>query len=227
MLYKQLIRKHNLSGSDITITWNTDGVPVFKSSLYSIWPIQCMVNELPPHLRSSNILMTGLWFGKTKPCMNTFLTPFVEECRELERSGFVFKVERVPRKVFSLICSVDSPARAMVRNCKQFNGEYGCDWCEHPGECVLRENGPPTRYYPFRGDPVLRTARRQAKYAIKANETGEAVMVLKEFRSSKVSRLLIQFEALLLNTCIQSAKVLCVNYQTYGWTLKTMTMIFI
>lgn len=179
LLYKQLVQKHHFSGNDITLTWNTDGVPVFKSSTYSIWPIQCMVNELPPHLRSKNILMTGLWFGKTKPDMNTFLKPFVEECRELERTGFVHKVEGFTRNVFPLVCSADSPARAIVKNCKQFNGKYGCDWCEHPGECVERENGPPTRYYPFRGDPVLRTSRKQGQYAIQANETGEAVMGVK------------------------------------------------
>ena len=114
LLYKKLVQKHHLSGNDITLTWNTDGVPVFKSSLYSIWPIQCMVNELPPHLRSKNILMTGLWFGQTKPHMNTFLTPFVEECRELERTGFVRKIEGIQRKVFPLICSANSPARAIV-----------------------------------------------------------------------------------------------------------------
>ena len=178
-LYEELVRKHNLSGNDITLTWNTDGVPVFKSSKYSIWPIQCMVNELPPHLRSRNILVTGLWFGQSKPHMNTFLTPFVKECGELERTGFVSRIERLPQKVFSLLCSADTPACAIVRNCKQFNGEHGCDWCEHPGECVVRENGPPTRYYPVRGDPVLRTARQQGRYAIKANETGEAVMGVK------------------------------------------------
>ena len=48
MLYRQLIQHHHLSCNDISITWNADGVPIFKSSKYSIWPIQCMVNELPP-----------------------------------------------------------------------------------------------------------------------------------------------------------------------------------
>ena len=178
-LYQQLVRKQHLSENDITLTWNTDGVPVFKSSSYSIWPVQCMVNELPPHLRSKNILMTGLWFGQTKPHMNTFLKPFVDECRELEKTGFVYKFERIARKVFPLICSADSPARAIVRNCKQFNGKHGCDWCEHPGECVTKERGPPTRYYPVRNDPVLRTSKKQGQYAIKANDTGEPVKGVK------------------------------------------------
>ena len=176
-LYQQLVRKQHLSENDITLTWNTDGVPIFKSSLYSIWPVQCMMNELPQHLRSKNILMTGLWFGQTKPHMNTFLKPFVDECRELEKTGFVYKFERIARKVFPLICSADSPARAIVRNCKQFNGKHGCDWCEHP-ECVTKKRGPPTRYYPVRNDSVLRTLK-QCQNAIKANDTGEPVKGVK------------------------------------------------
>ena len=34
-----------------TVLWNTDGVPIFKSSGFSIWPIFLMINELPFHLR--------------------------------------------------------------------------------------------------------------------------------------------------------------------------------
>ena len=85
-LYQQLIRNNNLSKNDMTITWNTDGMSVFKSSKYSIWPIQCTVNELPPRIYFNNILLTGLLFGREKPNMNTFLTPFVQECTDLEEN---------------------------------------------------------------------------------------------------------------------------------------------
>ena len=111
-LYQDLIKSHGLSKNDISLTWNADGIPVFKSSQYSIWPVQCLINELPPHLRSSNILLTGLWFGKTKPKMNTFLEAFVNECKYLEVKGFCFGSESIKRRVFALICSSDSPARA-------------------------------------------------------------------------------------------------------------------
>ena len=98
-----------------------------NSSNFSIWPLQAFVNELPPHLQGKNILLLGLWFGQ-KPVMNTFLKPFVEECRKLKSIGFTFGNEVLPRKVFALLLSADSPARAIVRNVKQFNGQYGCDW---------------------------------------------------------------------------------------------------
>ena len=51
-LYKDLIRKHGFSPNDISITWNTDGAQVSKSSKFSIRPLQASVNELPAHLRA-------------------------------------------------------------------------------------------------------------------------------------------------------------------------------
>ena len=169
-LYKELIVKHGHNPNDVSLTWNTDGIPIFKSSNFSIWPLQAFVNELPPHLRGKNILLVGLWFGQ-KPVMNTFLKPFVEECRKLESSGFTFGNEVLPRKVFALLLSADSPARAIVRNAKQFNGQYGCDWCEFEGVPVPNSNRPPVRYYPFRTPVIMRTSENQAEYALEATAT--------------------------------------------------------
>ena len=166
-LYKELIVKHGLNPNDVSLTWNTDGIPIFNSSNFSIWPLQAFVNELPPHLRGKNILLLGLWFGQ-KPVMNTFLKPFVEECRKLESSGFTFGNEVLPRKVFALLLSADSPARAIVRNVKQFNGQYGC---EFEGVPVPKNNGPPVRYYPYRTPVVMRTSENQAEYALEATAT--------------------------------------------------------
>lgn len=30
-----------------SLTWNTDGIPIFHSSEYSVWPLEVMINELP------------------------------------------------------------------------------------------------------------------------------------------------------------------------------------
>ena len=35
-LYKQLITKQG--SNDMSLTWNTDGIPIFNSSNFSIWP---------------------------------------------------------------------------------------------------------------------------------------------------------------------------------------------
>ena len=88
-LYKELISIHGFTGNDLSLLWNTDGIPVFRSSNFSVWPLQASVNELPPHLRARNMLLMGLWFGK-KSRMNSFLKPFVSECRKLQEDGFFF-----------------------------------------------------------------------------------------------------------------------------------------
>lgn len=36
---------------NISLTMNTDGPSVFKSSNTSVWPVHFIINELPPHLR--------------------------------------------------------------------------------------------------------------------------------------------------------------------------------
>lgn len=72
-IYKRLSRKNGpLSRSyphNISFTLNTDGVPIFKSSKFAIWPVYLMINELPFKVRkqSENMLFCGLWFGESKP----------------------------------------------------------------------------------------------------------------------------------------------------------------
>ena len=177
-LYSKLVEIHNFSSNDLSLTWNTDGIPVFESSNYSIWPVQSAINELPPHLREKHILLHGLWFGTKKPAMNTFLKPFIEECKLLETVGLACESDGQPVKVYAHILSADSPARAIVKNCKQFNGKHGCDWCEFPGE-TINNGGPPTRYYPYRGPPKVRTAEKQVEYGLRAIQKGEDVKGVK------------------------------------------------
>ena len=51
----------------MSLSFSCDGVPVFESSNFSIWPLQGMLNELPPQKRKQNIFLIGLWFGSSKP----------------------------------------------------------------------------------------------------------------------------------------------------------------
>lgn len=49
--YQDLVNSGKIGPNDITCQWNCDGMPVFKSSNYSIWPIQIMINECTPSIR--------------------------------------------------------------------------------------------------------------------------------------------------------------------------------
>ncbi|XP_030231849.1 uncharacterized protein LOC115557858 isoform X3 [Gadus morhua] len=134
--YQKLCDSGVLGKDDLTLIWNCDGAPVFKSSKCSIWPIQCQIIELEPEMRKRHFLMSALWFGPTKPSMLTLLTPFVKEASLLETEGIDWQDRQGHShisKVFVLICSSDSVARPLLRNTKQFNGFYGCDFCLHRG----------------------------------------------------------------------------------------------
>ena len=62
-------KKHRRSLSvkaNVSLTLNTDGTDVFRSSSASMYPIWLTINELPL------FLLVGLWFSKVKPTMATF-----------------------------------------------------------------------------------------------------------------------------------------------------------
>ena len=120
----------------VTLTFNTDGAPVFVSSTYSIWPIQLVINETPLHVRSSKTIVFALWFGKNKPDMSVFLDTFVKEINELTESGISCTIRGEDRliKPYAVCCCVDTVARAPMQGIIQFNGKSGCNWCLHPGE---------------------------------------------------------------------------------------------
>ncbi|KAK3931660.1 NAD kinase [Frankliniella fusca] len=106
----------------------------FRSSACPEYPIQVCVNELHFKARRENIILCGLWYGDRKPNLNTFLTPFIEELNSLHNTGFrLNEHDQYITKVHTLLCTVDSVARAPLQNVKTFRGEHGCSFCLNPG----------------------------------------------------------------------------------------------
>ncbi|XP_073721364.1 uncharacterized protein [Misgurnus anguillicaudatus] len=153
-LYEQMCKDSNLKNDySFSLTFNSDGVPIFKSSTFSIWPLLCYINELPSKIRKNNIFLAGLWFGARKPTVSTFFGPFANQMKTLGSVGFEWclKGEIIKSYVYAIICSCDSVARAMLQNVKQFNGKFGCNWCLHPGERVEKGRGY-AQVYPYLED---------------------------------------------------------------------------
>ena len=90
-LYRKMMLPNGVlsSQNNISLTWNIDGLPVFRSSKFSLWPCYFIVNELPYQLRllKENIIIGGLWFGEEKPNMHVFLKPIIAELAVLEKDG--------------------------------------------------------------------------------------------------------------------------------------------
>lgn len=160
-LYKSLKEAGVIQLNDITLQISTDGVQVFRSSSVSMWPVQAMVNELPYRERRKNMMLCGLWYGKEKPDMNLFLSLLVEELISLHKVGITRNVvgeEEIRIRVHTIASPVDSVARPLLQNIKQYNGRFGCSFCLHEGIHVEVGRGM-TRVYP--GDiKELRTLRQ-------------------------------------------------------------------
>ena len=72
-----------------------------------------------------------------------------------------------------VVMSCDLPARALVLNMRQFNGQQGCHLCEDPGE-----NAPATpmlRWWPYRGNAVQRTKISLLKNSLEVAQRNEIV----------------------------------------------------
>ena len=182
-LYRSAVIKTFLeSGDNFTMTLNTDGVQVFNSSKYQIWPIMCAINEISSKLKSRFIVLHTLWFGLGKLRCDTFLRAFVEEARDLYINGFKWVdsngTSRLSRVIFTTAVA-DAPARALLLERMQFNADYGCDFCLHMGENVEKGLGH-VQVFPLRLPlPLLRTHESILEHANLAAQYGFPVMGIK------------------------------------------------
>ncbi len=131
----------------------SDGVPTFKSSKGSLWPVYLMVTSIPPHKRNrvDNLIVAALWYGHVKPPMNLLLQPILETISSIEKDGISHKEVVIRAKLMQAV--FDLPAKSSATCTKQFNGEYGCFYCVQKGEIYKR-----ARIYPPTTDCALRTS---------------------------------------------------------------------
>jgi len=70
----------------LSLQVNVDGLPVFKSSGYQLWPILVIVKES----RSKDPIIVGLYGGNKKPtCLSEYLKEFVTEMCHLQTNGII------------------------------------------------------------------------------------------------------------------------------------------
>ncbi|OXA39279.1 hypothetical protein Fcan01_25885 [Folsomia candida] len=129
-------KKLGLANFDITCCFNSDGISVFNSSRFSIWPILLSINELPYQLRRKHTLLIGLWFGDKKPNFDVFLQPFLDQSKDLATHGisWTFDGKSIKSNVYFPMVAADSPARCQLQGINQYNGEFSCPWCLIKGE---------------------------------------------------------------------------------------------
>lgn len=132
----------------LSLLFNADDVPLFKSSHFSFWPFQAVPNEILIKCRNLKPVTLVAWFGHDKPNMLYFLSPVVAKMNELSEIGLncTLNENNVNIKVFGVCCCVDSIARAPMQGLIQFNGYFGCSWCLNPGQRVFHKKGYAVKY---------------------------------------------------------------------------------
>ncbi|KAF4526479.1 hypothetical protein B566_EDAN013579, partial [Ephemera danica] len=160
-LYKK-IENYSQYPCNFSFMFYSDGVSLFKSSKYSVWPFFLIINELPYALRflPQNIIFAGLWFGRNKPHFNTFLLPLKNSLTRLKK-GVKILIKPLNKSI-TVKCILlhgigDGPAKAIMMNFNQFNGDYGCPKCLLKGRiCRFGEKGR-VHIYPYERGTPLRT----------------------------------------------------------------------
>ena len=72
---------------ELSLQLNIDGVPLFKSSSESFWPILGLLQQE----QNPGPFIIGLWIGHSKPKdSNAFLQKFIEEMSEIELNGISY-----------------------------------------------------------------------------------------------------------------------------------------
>lgn len=146
LLQCRLLRVSDDAWKDLTeleLQVNIDGLPLFKSSNISVWPILCAVSNIHP-MRPFTV---ALYCGSKKPSNLEFMHDFIAEMKQLMTVGFIMNGKHLSVKLNCVIC--DAPAKALVKGIIQFNGRYGCDMCvqkgKYDGRMLFLEGHAPRR----------------------------------------------------------------------------------
>ncbi|KAK3932572.1 PDZ domain-containing protein MAGIX [Frankliniella fusca] len=134
--YKEAEKQFSIGDTNLTLSWNSDGLQIFNSSLMSLWPFYFVINELPPNKRflTENLLIGGIWCGVTKPHPNFTLKNIWHDLKNLEK-GISINETSVNKVFVKLLCGTcDAPARAYFMNMKTFAGFFSCPFCLCRGE---------------------------------------------------------------------------------------------
>ena len=147
-LYQQLLDSRHGDNSSLlaSFLWSSDGVRIFRSSHIDMWPFYLSLNEIPAHLRfrHENLVLAGVWTGKSKPQFLTFLKPVFTQLEQLSSDhGVPINTCKGKRRMqcYVLGGTCDLPARAALLGMIQFNGASSCHKCYDVGETAPSGRG--------------------------------------------------------------------------------------
>ncbi|KAJ1518889.1 hypothetical protein ONE63_011502 [Megalurothrips usitatus] len=172
-IYQRFLNSGFLSNpNNLSFFMYFDGISLFKSSTFSIWPVYFTINELKYKLRTTKekTILAGLWFGETKPNPNHFLRPLRESLSHWENTGEVLNLPngqnvRVHAKLLGAVG--DLPAKALFMRFMQYNGAFSCSNCMERGTRFDVGNNT-IQVFPYSRNFELRTIEDTNDYAAQA-----------------------------------------------------------
>lgn len=107
------------------LNFNIDGIPLFRSSSISFWPILCSIHDI-----DMMPLVVAVYCGAKKPEINSYLLKFTNEMKCLR--SILFNGLEYSIIIRAFIC--DAPAKSFIKQVKQHGGYFACDKCHTKGK---------------------------------------------------------------------------------------------
>ena len=134
------------SGSNISLSFGIDGLPISKSTSLQFWPILCNFF----YSSYQHIFIASLFCGTCKPqSLDEFLEEFVDELSEIKTNGISLDSKKLNVNLKFIVA--DAPARSFIKNVNTHNAYYGCERCHRRGSWRGRV------IYPIKDDKELYT----------------------------------------------------------------------
>ena len=130
------LRSKQYSGDVIKLIINIDGLPLYKSSSTTAWPILGMFGDMDPFI-------IALYCGKGKPTdLNAYLRDFCDEAEILKLNGIGCNGVLYSVLVWLFVCDA-CDARAFLKCIKGHQGYHACERCvmvdEYQGRIVFHD----------------------------------------------------------------------------------------
>lgn len=157
---------------------STDGGSLYRYKNCSYWPFHAVLLDLTPYERNTfeNYILLGLWASRKKPTWEIFVSDYLKYFPFNEVITINLGTKQIDIILKLHTATFDLPAQASILNKTQYNGRFGCLFCNLPGVQFRVGNGS-ARKYPSVGE--IYSDEEFARIATIAHNTKETLFGIK------------------------------------------------